>query len=326
MCRLLGFASPSPTTVRDVLGHDEIAVFQDMARLHRDGWGTAWLTAGAGSTVADEHSAAPGPESLPDPIGSDAVGDTGSAAQADAARQAGPAGRTDPNPQTGGAHRSHRTGLGDDELTRILVQHSATARIVHLRMATDGMVCSPENTHPFTAGDLSFAHNGALKPLGRIDRHIDQRLRNELAGTTDSERYFAAIRSRIVAGVPLLEAVRSTVAALREDFPTASMNALLLSPTHLIAVHASEGAPIPHHDFDASGIADEMLPRHHRDAYYLMRVRRLAHGAVAFASSGLDIAGWDPLPPESVAAVDLRTLELSVHSFDGTPAAGRKVA
>ena len=27
-----------------------------------------------------------------------------------------------------------------------------------------------------------------------------------------------------------------------------------------------------------------------------------------FASSGLDIAGWDPLPAESVTRVDLRTL------------------
>jgi len=304
MCRLLGYASRNATTVREVLGLEESAVFQDMARLHRDGWGSAWLTAGTGSPVADEHSG--------DEHGGDEHG--GEKLRAD-------------EPHSGlGAQRSPSTGLGDDELTRLLVEDPATARIVHLRMATSGMACSPENTHPFTVGNLSFAHNGALKPVGSLERHIDPRIRRQLAGTTDSERYFAAIRSRMAVGAPMLEAVTSTVAALREDFPVASMNALLLSPTHLIAIHASDGAPVPHDDFDASGMTDEQLPRHHREAYYLMRVRRLAHGAVVFASSGLDIGGWEPLPAESVASVDLRTLEMSVHSLDGRSLDARRVA
>jgi hypothetical protein len=124
-----------------------------------------------------------------------------------------------------------------------------------------------------------------------------------------------------------VDAVHATVATLRARFPIASMNALLLSPERLIAVHASEHALIPHEDFDASGMTDEELPRHHRDEYYLMRYRRLDDGTVIFASSGLDIGGWTPLPAESIAVVDLRTLELTIEPIGraglaGAPASG----
>ena len=73
-------------------------------------------------------------------------------------------------------------------------------------------------------------------------------------------------------------------------------------------MHASENVPIPHGAFAASGIPVELLPRHHVDAYYLMRTRHGEDGSIQFASSGLDIAGWEPLPAESVTRVDLATL------------------
>ena len=43
MCRLIGFASPVPTTLTEQIGKDEVARFGDMSALHADGWGTAWL-------------------------------------------------------------------------------------------------------------------------------------------------------------------------------------------------------------------------------------------------------------------------------------------
>jgi predicted glutamine amidotransferase len=43
MCRLIGFASPVPTTLTKQIGKDEVARFGDMSALHADGWGTAWL-------------------------------------------------------------------------------------------------------------------------------------------------------------------------------------------------------------------------------------------------------------------------------------------
>lgn len=259
MCRLLGSASPVPAAVEAVLGADQRQVFVDMARLHRDGWGTSWRDA------------------------------------------------------EGVVHRRARpaSAVGDPELEDVLATDAATARIVHLRLATEGLACSAENTHPFLADGMAFAHNGSLKPMDPIERLIGREQRAGLAGTTDSERYFAAVRTLVAEGAPVLEALVETVAALRAVFPERSLNALLLTGTELFAVHASEDVPIPWGVFADSGISADRLPAHHADAYYVMRTRRGEDGSVLFASSGLDIAGWEPLPAESVTRVDLATLAMS---------------
>jgi predicted glutamine amidotransferase len=256
MCRLLGSVSPAPATVETVLGTGQRQVFTDMARLHRDGWGTAWLD------------------------------------------------------DAGAVHRHVRPscGVGDPELADTLAAGPSTARIVHLRLATQGLACSTENTHPFLADGMAFAHNGSLEPAGPIERLIGQEQLASLEGTTDSERYFAAVRTLVARGASVFEALVDTVASLRLAYPNRSLNALLLTGTELFAVHASENVPIPLGVFAASGIPVERLPRGHVDAYYLMRSRRGEDGSVLFASSGLDIAGWDPLPSETVTRVDLATL------------------
>lgn len=263
MCRLLGYASPRPLTTREVLGDGQSAVFQDMAELHRDGWGSAWL--GVGGVTAETSPA---------------------------------------------------TGHADPELARLLSEDAATARITHLRMASDGMQCAPENTHPFVADGIAFAHNGGLIPTDELERHISPAIRATLRGITDSERYFAVIRSRLAEGADLVQAVVDAVRELRPHYPHASMNALVLSPTHLIAVHASEAARIPHAELDASGIPEDRLPADHRTAYYLMRKLQRPDGTIAFASSGLDVTSWEPLPAETVVAVELSTGTLSQHPID----------
>jgi gamma-glutamyl hercynylcysteine S-oxide hydrolase len=155
---------------------------------------------------------------------------------------------------------------------------------------------------------MAFAHNGSLEPAGPVERLIGPEQLASLTGTTDSERYFAAVRTVVASGASVFEALVDTVAVLRGAYPDRSLNALLLTPTELFAVHASEGVPIPHGVFAASGIPAERLPRHHVDAYYLMRTRRGEDGSILFASSGLDIGGWDPVPPETVTRIELASL------------------
>lgn len=254
MCRLLGYCAPAPRSVADALGAEQSAVFHDMARLHSDGWGSAWTTADGIRSIVSPDS-----------------------------------------------------GLQDARLTRVLTGDASTARIVHLRLATDGLVCGPQNTHPFVRDGFAFAHNGSLSPIPVVESLVSPARLREVEGTTDSERYFAAVLSRVDAGSTPFDAVRATAAALRIAFPHRSLNALLLTPDELIAVHASEGTPIPHGVFRASGLAQHDLPRNHLDAYYQMRYRRDAAGGVAFASSGLDVAGWAALPQESVARVEFAT-------------------
>jgi hypothetical protein len=143
---------------------------------------------------------------------------------------------------------------------------------------------------------------------GPLERLLSPARAAALAGTTDSERYFAAIRSRMDEGATAVEAAAVTAAALRDAFPGHSANALLLTDRELIAVHASEDVPVPLHEFRASGLPAAELPRHHEEGYYLLRSRRTEDGGVLVASSGLDTAGWDALPAESVTRIDLLTL------------------
>ena len=256
MCRLLGSVSPLPATVEAMLGAGQQQVFTDMAELHRDGWGTAWLD--------------------------------------DAGRVR--------------RHVRPTSGIGDPELADTLAAGPSRARIVHLRLATQGLACTSANTHPFLADGMAFAHNGSLEPHGPIERLIGPEQLASLEGTTDSERYLAAVRTLVARGATAFEALVDTVASLRVAYPNRSLNALLLTETELLVVHASENVPIPHGVFAASGIPLDRLPRHHVDAYYLMRTRRGEDGSVQFASSGLDIAGWAPVQAETVTRVDLATL------------------
>ncbi|MDH6235474.1 class II glutamine amidotransferase [Cryobacterium sp. CG_9.6] len=215
--------------------------------------------------------------------------------------------------------RSALTGEGDQRLTEALSERLSRAQLVHLRMATDGMACQPANTHPFVRDGFAFAHNGSLAPASAMDDYIAPHLLAALDGDTDSERYLAVIRTKVAEGNDLFEAVCQTVLELRPIFPDLSMNAMILSPTELIAVHASEDADTPHDMFDASGLTELTLPQDHRTAYYLMRQRRYDDGTIVFASSGLDIVGWEPLPAESVTRVNLTTLESTTRLLDVEP-------
>lgn len=65
--------------------------------------------------------------------------------------------------------------------------------VAHVRRATVGDP-SIENTHPFQHGRWIFAHNGTVPNFAEVrDRmlpEIDPMLRNDIAGTTDSEHIF----------------------------------------------------------------------------------------------------------------------------------------
>ena len=279
MCRLLAVVSPHDVTVDAVLGADAHAVFQDMALLHRDGWGTAWVDGDDVRTA--RHDTRPVLHLL----------------------------------------RAATSGLGDAALTKTLTEQPAQARLVHLRLASEGMDCATRNTHPFRAGDLAFAHNGALVPEERMDDMIAPDLLASLEGETDSERYFAVLRTAMRQGDgDADEALVAAVRRIRERYPYASMNALLLAPDRLVVVHASRDARVPTEVFEESGLGDR-LPAGHDESYYRMHVKRTAEGALAFASSGLDVSDWEELPAETVLVVTLGSLEVREYPIAVTASA-----
>jgi predicted glutamine amidotransferase len=198
------------------------------------------------------------------------------------------------------------------------VEHPALASVVHLRWASTGLAVQPENSHPFLVDGVAFAHNGSLRPFELLDELLSEEERAGLHGTTDSERYFAVVRRHLRQAGDLPAATIAAVRELRALYPHASLNALLLDGTHLVAVHASATSTLPDEDLDEISRVD--LPGEHLEDYFGIRHARLDDGAVVIGSTGFGALDWEPLPPESVTSVRLD--DRSLHSELLEPPAG----
>lgn len=73
--------------------------------------------------------------------------------------------------------------------------------IAHVRAASPGMGVHLPNVHPFKAGRLLFAHNGAIQGFSQIKRKLLAQLTDEaflgIRGTTDSEVCFALLLTNL---------------------------------------------------------------------------------------------------------------------------------
>jgi len=114
----------------------------------------------------------------------------------------------------------------DDDFVRVARTARSHLVLAHVRDASIGPV-APENTHPFTAGQWLFAHNGTVARYRRSERvraaieaEIAPRLRKRIRGETDSERCFYLFLTLLAArqrpGHPGLEEVRSALAGTVE--------------------------------------------------------------------------------------------------------------
>jgi predicted glutamine amidotransferase len=187
---------------------------------------------------------------------------------------------------------------------------TAAAQIGHLRLASPGLPVGRMNTHPFLGDGIAFAHNGSLLPADRIEDLLDEPVRADLTGTTDSERYFALVRQLRTArpDADLPSAMREAAALLRARFPSGSLNALALDGEHLVVVHANPRAVAP--DELAELFQRAGLPDEHNETYGVMRLARAHDGGVLVCSTGVLGRGWEALPPESVTTIRLRDLSI----------------
>lgn len=262
MCRLLATVSSQQHSVAETLGSGWYSVLNDMAQVHRDGWGHAWVNPWRRlSTVRAPASAA----------------------------------------QNG-------------QLRQACEQQWGLAHLIHLRLATGGFSPRCVNTHPFHADQLAFAHNGSLLPLDGFDGLIDDDVQASIRGDTDSERYFAVVRTQVRCGMSLEAAVNASIRLLRERFPGRSFNAMLLSPEQLLVVHANSGAVLPSDEL-RSRLSGQHCSQARAANYYRMHIRQEPGKALAVASNGLELSGWQLLPSESLTTVELATLRVRVHSL-----------
>lgn len=215
--------------------------------------------------------------------------------------------------------RAGHDGRYDDGLSHALAVPAARVGVAHLRMATGGLSVRVTNSHPFVDRGVGLAHNGTITPLAQLRELVAPASLERLRGTTDSELYLTLITDRMRAGTPFLGAVRATVGLLRDRFPTASLNAVLLSHTHMVVVHSSTHAIVPTEHFHGRLLPGEELPPQHDAGYYLIRRMRLPDGALAYASSGFTQAGWDVLPLDTLSIIELATMTEAIEPIPSAP-------
>jgi glutamine amidotransferase len=202
------------------------------------------------------------------------------------------------------------------------------AVVAHIRRATVG---GPrlENTHPFTYGCWSFAHNGTLTDFQRLEprmrQETDAALLPHRRGTTDSEQIFYWLLSRMQqSGLPAAEPAsdrvtleRTVAEGLRRlaercaeiGAEEPQLNWLLTDGRLLVAsrwnhpLHRVQRVGI--HDCEICGI-----PHVHHDPHADYR-------AVVVASEPISHESWQEIPEHSVLTVDaeLRSHLLSVDDI-----------
>ncbi|MFC5679638.1 class II glutamine amidotransferase [Aeromicrobium endophyticum] len=193
---------------------------------------------------------------------------------------------------------------------------SRHAAMLHLRWATVGIGVEQTNTHPFVAGDITFEHNGALKPIDTMRALLSPRSRAALTGATDSEMYFALILELVPHEASVPAAVARAARTIRQEFPVASLNAMLLTPEHMIVVHSSARSALD--EIDLVEAAQFELPDEHAEDYFALRWSRTEDGTVLVASSGLSEESWAPLPTDTVMAISLTDGSIQMLALDAT--------
>jgi predicted glutamine amidotransferase len=208
-------------------------------------------------------------------------------------------------------------GQSDPMLTAALTSVPSYARLVHLRLATDRLKRTKVNTHPFVAEGIAFAHHGSIIPVERFQLLSEDELRS-VEGTTDSELYFAYVRKQIHAcDGDVQRGVVQALQRLRQTFPEASLNAVVLTDQHLFVIHANSTAHVTDADFRSYGIDPSLLPDDHDENYYKLAMLQKPDGTTVFSSTGINLAGWSRVPDDTITSIDLETLELSQRKIFG---------
>jgi predicted glutamine amidotransferase len=196
----------------------------------------------------------------------------------------------------------------EPEYDKLAREPLADLGLVHLRWATPGLGVNERNSHPFRYGQYVFAHNGAIHPQARLPEMLPAEWERQLVGTTDSERYFLLIMSRLAShGGDVVAAIADAVADIDTRFEPNSLNAIVLSPEALYAISWYHRDRVPEAKLRACGINQPGEIAAYFDLAY-----RTTDSAVVVASSGWPQPGWTPLENRHVLVTDRRTLRTQV--------------
>lgn len=215
--------------------------------------------------------------------------------------------------------RVHRAALpaGDDrDFGRVVDELAVTSAVLHIRLGTPGLGREAADTHPFTDGQWALIHNGAVAPVTSVDKLLGPASARRPVGSTDSERWFLALRDEIDGGRSVPEAVNTVIArAHAAGLRGSSWNSMLLGPDALHLVNHHDHALLP---ADIVLWPDE-CPKDILcwPPYFDLRVRQ-RDGASAVISSGIvdDVTDWQLLPNHSASHLSLDGRPLRTTMLD----------
>jgi predicted glutamine amidotransferase len=119
-------------------------------------------------------------------------------------------------------------------------EECSTTYVAHVRYASVGDL-TLENTHPFVLDGRIFGHNGVVGDLARVEEELGD-LREELLGTTDSERLFALITRHIRDhDGDIRRGIASATRWLAENVELYSLNFVMATPDELWALRYPDG-------------------------------------------------------------------------------------
>jgi predicted glutamine amidotransferase len=198
---------------------------------------------------------------------------------------------------------------GDEpEFEKLARQPLGDMGLVHLRWATPGLSVEQRNSHPFRHGPYVLAHNGAIHPQDRLGEMLPPAWEAKVEGTTDSERYFLLIMSRLAEhGGDMVGAIADAAADIDDRFEPNSLNAILLSPDKLYAVSWYHHSKIPEAKLRASGYTDPVEIAAYFDLAY-----QVSGNGVVVASSGWPQPEWKPVPNRHVLVVDRASAQAQI--------------
>ena len=191
--------------------------------------------------------------------------------------------------------RAPEAANSSKDFSKTIESSVSDGALLHLRWATAGLPVSENNTHPFAYKDVSFIHNGATYPPAALEPFISKELLSLIQGDTDSERYFFAVLTAIDE-LGLVEGVRKAVKAISANCDFTSINCMLLTPEHMVAVC----------EFNEGDSTEWTV-----DSHYELRYSA-ADDAIRVASTGWGKDHWNCLPNHSILLIDRSDLTFEV--------------
>ena len=183
-----------------------------------------------------------------------------------------------------------------DSLSRASVENITDGALLHLRLASKGITINIDNNHPFTHGTTTFMHNGTIRPSDTAEQFINDKYKDLITGTTDSERFFYALLSQ-VDELGLVDGVHAIVNKIRSIADYSALNIMVQTPDTLIAVC----------EFNEENTSEWSGPDH-----YELRFTKRGKD-ILVASTGWGNGDWNHLDNHQMLIIDRSTLEYSIQ-------------